>query len=142
MLDLKPHQKVNHIPGCGFITNKVDLSTSKLKYIPSAFKLPENKEEFKEYAEKNPEKLFVVKHHQHRHIKIKKISDINLSDNLTFIQEFIDNPLLVDGHKFDIGVYTIITSINPLRVYIYYGDILFRYCPQKYYPFDPENVDK
>lgn len=50
--------------------------------------------------------------------------------------------MLVDGHKFDIGVYTIITSIDPLRVYIYHGDILFRYCPTKYHPFDPDNVDK
>jgi tubulin monoglycylase TTLL15 len=113
-----------------------------LKYIPAAFKLPLQKDEFKEYAEKNPQKSFVVKHHQHRHIKIKKIDEINLNDNMTFIQEFIENPLLVDGHKFDIGVYTVITSIDPLRVYIYYGDILFRYCPEKYYPFDPNNVDK
>ena len=142
ILSLKSHQMVNHLPGCGFITNKVDFATTKMKYIPSAFKLPKDADEFKEYAIKNPKKLFVVKHHQHRNIKIKKIDEINMSDNLTFIQEFIENPLLVDGYKFDIGVYTIITSVDPLRVYIYYGDILFRYCPQKYYPFDPENVDK
>lgn len=139
---LKPQQKINHFPGCGFITNKVDLATTKMKYIPSAFKLPKDQEQFKDYAMKNHKKLFVLKHHQHRNIKIKRVDEINLSDNLTFVQEFVENPLLVDGHKFDIGVYTIITSVDPLRVYIYYGDILFRYCPQKYYPFDPENVDK
>lgn len=113
-----------------------------MKYIPSAFKLPKDRDEFKEYAMNHPQKLFVVKHHQHRNIKIKRVEEINLNDNLTFVQEFVENPLLVDGHKFDIGVYTIITSIDPLRVYIYHGDILFRYCPQKYYPFDPDNVDK
>ena len=48
----------------------------------------------------------------------------------------------MDGHKFDIGVYTIITSIDPLRVYIYKGDILFRFCPVKYHPFDSKDVDK
>lgn len=143
ILDMKPHQKINHFPGCGFLTNKVDLcTTTKYDFIPKAFKLPTDQEAFKKYAEKNPKALFVVKHHQHRHIKIKNVQDINLKDNLTFVQEFIENPLLVDGHKFDIGVYTIITSVNPLRVYIYYGDILFRYCPVKYYPFDKDNVDK
>ena len=142
VINLEPHQKVNHFPGCGFITNKIDLATTKLKHIPSAFKLPKDKDEFKAFAEKNPDKRFVVKHHQHRHIKIMKMNEINMEDNNTFIQEFIENPLLVDGYKFDIGVYTIITSINPLRVYAYYGDILFRYCAQKYHPFDPENVDK
>lgn len=133
---------MNHLPGCGFFTNKIDLATTKLKYIPVAFKLPKDKEEFKAYVEKNPNKQFVVKHHQHRHIQIKKIEEINLANNLTFIQEYVGKPLLVDGYKFDIGVYTIITSIDPLRVYIYFGDILFRYCPEKYHPFDPKNVDK
>lgn len=140
--NLKVHQKVNHFPGCGFITNKVDLATTQLDYIPRAFRLPEDRDKFMEYAENNPEKMFVQKHNQHRHINIKPVKEINYNDNDTFVQEYIDNPLLVDGHKFDIGVYVIITSVDPLRAYIYKGDVLFRYCPQKYYPFDPKNVDK
>lgn len=140
--NLKVHQRVNHFPGCGFITNKVDLATTDLDFIPKAFRLPEDRETFINYAEQNPDKMFVQKHNQHRHINIKPVKEINYNDNDTFLQEYIDNPLLVDGHKFDIGVYVIITSVDPLRVYIYKGDILFRYCPQKYYPFDPKNVDK
>lgn len=139
---LKPHQKINHFPGCGYLTNKVDLVTSNLKYIPKAFKLPKDKDKFMEYANSNPKKLFVQKHNQHRHINIRSLDEINFSDGESFIQEYVDNPLLVDGHKFDIGVYVIITSVDPLRVYIYNGDVLFRYCPVKYYPFDPKNVDK
>lgn len=140
--NLKAHQKVNHFPGCGFLTNKVDLATTQLDSIPKSFRLPEDREQFMQYAENNPEKMFVQKHNQHRHINIKPVKEINYNDNDTFVQEYIDNPLLVDGHKFDIGVYVIITSVNPLRAYIYKGDILFRYCPQKYYPFDAKNVDK
>lgn len=140
--NLRPHQRVNHFPACGFITNKVDLATTKLECIPKAFRLPEDREQFVRYIEENPKKLFVQKHNQHRHIYIKNVSEINFNDNDTFLQEYVDNPLLVDGHKFDIGVYVIITSIDPLRVYIYKGDVLFRYCPVKYYPFDAKNVDK
>lgn len=55
--------------------------------------------------------------------------------------QYISNPLLIDGHKFDIGVYTILTSIAPLRLYIH-GDVLFRFCPEAYHPFDPDVVDK
>lgn len=139
---LKLHQKVNHFPGCGYITNKVDLATTESVYIPKSFRLPEDREKFMEFIETNPDKLFVQKHNQHRHINIKSVQEINFNDNDTFIQEYVDNPLLVDGHKFDIGVYVIITSVDPLRIYIYKGDILFRYCPTKYYPFDPKNVDK
>jgi len=58
-------------------------------------------------------------------------------------QEFDAKTLtLVDGYKFDIGIYTMITSIDPLRIYIYNGDALLRFCPQKYYPFDPSDRDK
>ncbi|EAU76858.1 AGAP004427-PA [Anopheles gambiae str. PEST] len=139
---MKRHQLVNHFPGSGYITNKVDLSTTKLQYIPAAFKLPAEMTQFREYAKTNPHKQFVQKHNQHRHIQIKRTDEIDFSNNDTFIQEFIDDPLLVDGYKFDIGVYTVITSIDPLRVYIYKGDILFRYCPVPYHPFNASDVDK
>lgn len=142
LLNMKSHQKVNHFPGCGFITNKVDLSTSDLKYIPKSFKLPEDEKKLLEYSVKNPDKSFVEKHNQHRHIQIKTLEKIDFSSNESFVQEYIGNPYLVDGHKFDIGVYTIITSVDPLRLYMYTGDILFRYCPFKYHPFDPANIDK
>ncbi|XP_035892063.1 probable tubulin polyglutamylase ttll-15 [Anopheles stephensi] len=138
----KRHQLVNHFPGSGYITNKVDLSTTKLKYIPAAFKLPVETDQFREYAAANGGKQFVQKNNQHRHIQIKDIDEIDFTNNETFVQEFIDDPLLVDGYKFDIGVYTVITSIDPLRVYIYKGDILFRYCPVPYYPFNASDVDK
>lgn len=139
---LKPCQRVNHIPGCGYITNKVDLSTTRLKYIPRAFKLPQQKKDLLQYANEHENKMFVHKHNQHRHIRVRRLEEINFDDSENFVQEYIGNPLLVDGYKFDIGVYSIITSIDPLRVHYYSGDILFRFCPVKYYPFDPDNVDK
>ena len=43
----------------------------------------------------------------------------------------MDDPLLIDGYKFDIGLYTMITSIDPLRIYVFEGDVLLRFCPGK-----------
>lgn len=125
---LKPHQMVNHFPGCGYITNKVDLAVSGLKYIPPAFKLPGGKEKLLEYAAKQPNVSFVEKNNDHRNIHIKTLSEIDLDGEGTFVQEYVDRPLLVSGYKFDIGIYTIITSIDPLRVYIYNGEALLRYA--------------
>ncbi|XP_076234873.1 tubulin tyrosine ligase-like 15 [Calliopsis andreniformis] len=139
---LEAHQRVNHFPGCGYITNKVDLSTTEGHYILPAFKLPEQRENLVQFANLHPEKTFIQKSNDHRGISIKNISDIDLTASGSFVQEFIQHPFLVDGYKFDIGVYTVITSIDPLRVYVYRGDVLFRFCPIKYYPFDPTILDK
>ena len=48
--NLEPNQKVNHFPGSGFITNKVTLATSGLKYVPKSFNLPREKETFLKYV--------------------------------------------------------------------------------------------
>ena len=144
MLNMKPGQKVNKFPGSGFLTNKVNLATSGLKNVPQAFQIPADKEEFLIYAKQNPNKLFVQKNNNHRGIKIEKVENLNLDDDDegSFVQEFVHNPLMVDGYKFDIGIYTTLTSVDPLRIYVHYNDVLLRFCPTKYHPFDPEDRDK
>uniref|UniRef100_A0A914XPX0 Uncharacterized protein n=1 Tax=Plectus sambesii TaxID=2011161 RepID=A0A914XPX0_9BILA len=141
--NLPAHKKVNHIPGSGFYTSKVNLATSNVTAgIPPAFELPLRKEEFLAFANSHPEKYWVQKSNRHRGIQIKQIQDLNLEQDNSFVQEYIANPFLIDKRKFDIGIYTVVTSVNPLRVYIYEGDALLRFCPQDYHPFDPNNVDK
>ncbi|KAJ8719449.1 hypothetical protein PYW08_011624 [Mythimna loreyi] len=140
--NLSANQKVNHFPGTGYISSKVVLATTNSKYIPKAFKLPKDKDEFLKYAAENNNALFVQKSNAHRHVYIKNVSDIDVASGKSFVQEYVQKPFLVDGHKFDIGVYVVLKSVNPLRVYWYKGDVLFRYCMEKYYPFDPANLNK
>ena len=66
--------------------------------------------------------------------------DLNTAN--TFIQEFIKKPLLIDGRKFDIGVYVVVTSIDPLRIYVLEDETLIRFCDKDYYPEDFNDVRK
>ena len=58
------------------------------------------------------------------------ISQLNY-DAACIVQRYIDNPLLINGYKWDMRVYVIITSMWPLKVYIY-EEGLARFSTEKY----------
>lgn len=132
--NLSPHQRLNHFPGTGFITNKLTLSTTpRLPHILKAFRMPQEKEKFLEYSKANPaRKQWIQKSSSHRGISIETTERVNLNQEDTLIQEYMSNPLLIDGKKFDIGIYAVLTSVEPLRVYIYESESLLRFCAKPY----------
>ncbi|XP_028398565.1 tubulin polyglutamylase TTLL5-like [Dendronephthya gigantea] len=141
---MNPYQKVNHFPGSGVITNKASLVTMPLPAIPPAFQIPKDKNAFLQETKTHPETLWVVKSNGHRGIAVKSPNEINLdvSESDSFIQKFISNPLLINDRMFDIGVYTVMTSVDPLRVYIFTADVLLRFCTKDYHPFDAADLKK
>ena len=47
------------------------------------------------------------------------------------VQEYLPNPLLLRGYKFDLRIYVMLFSIEPLVIYIY-KDGIGRFCTQPY----------
>jgi len=54
--------------------------------------------------------------------------------------KYVANPHLINGLKYDLRVYVLVTSYNPLKVYIY-NDGLVRFATEKY-SLDPKNLQK
>lgn len=49
---------------------------------------------------------------------IDDISEVPLNESLV-ISRYIDNPLLINGLKFDLRLYVLVTCFDPLKIYIY-----------------------
>eukprot|EP00092_Neocalanus_flemingeri_P000105 GFUD01000107.1.p1 GENE.GFUD01000107.1~~GFUD01000107.1.p1 ORF type:complete len:595 (+),score=129.91 GFUD01000107.1:61-1845(+) len=52
-------------------------------------------------------------------------------------QKYISNSFLIKGHKFDMRLYVLVTSVDPLMVYIY-GDGLARFASE---PYSTDSLD-
>jgi hypothetical protein len=61
---------------------------------------------------------------------IDDLSQIQV-DDLAVVSRYIRNPLLINGHKFDLRVYVLVTSVEPLRIYVF-KEGLARFATEQY----------
>lgn len=143
---LQRYQKVNHFPHSFYITRK-DLmykQVSRMReihgqkhfnFIPKTFLLPNEFAYLEAEMEKDKERLWIAKpaaSSQGKGIIVtNKLCEIPQKGTPHIVSEYIYNPLLFDGFKFDLRIYVALTSINPLRLYIY-EDGLTRFATSKY----------
>lgn len=153
-LNLQPWQFVNHFPGTFVISRKVELARNIEKmqklfpqfysFHPLSFVLPTQILDMKRYMQTCPpsKKTFIVKPDlgaQGKGIFLVMDPD-DLSDytESAIAQRYI-SPCLLGGLKFDFRIYALMTSIEPLRVYIF-NEGMTRFCTEPYAKPKPNNI--
>ncbi|XP_044007977.1 tubulin polyglutamylase TTLL4-like [Aphidius gifuensis] len=143
---IKKNQKVNHFPGTFQIGRKDRLwrnlarlmskyGRKEFNFVPKTYVLPQDLKNFRQIWEKNggKEKWIIKPPASARGTGIRvvnKWSQIPKKKPL-IVQQYLSKPLLIDGAKFDLRLYVLVTSFNPLRIYIY-PDGLVRFASVKY----------
>ncbi|XP_061379441.1 tubulin polyglutamylase TTLL13-like isoform X2 [Danaus plexippus] len=142
--EMKRFQRINHFPGMLEICRK-DLLARNLNrmqkiypkeynFFPKTWCLPADFGEALNYSKSRKNKTFIIKPEcgsQGRGIYLtKSLKDIKPTDKL-ICQVYLSKPYLVDGYKFDIRVYTLITSCDPLRIFVY-NEGLVRFATSRY----------
>jgi len=104
------------------------------KFLFKSWTFPANRAKAIEYSQNNPESKFIVKPvkgTKGEGISIVEGSKLkNIARNV-LVQEYMEKPLLIHGKKWDIRMYVIVASLNPLRVYLS-DDGLIRFAATKY----------
>ncbi|XP_011496617.1 PREDICTED: tubulin polyglutamylase TTLL5 [Ceratosolen solmsi marchali] len=141
---LLPYQKVNHFPRSYEITRKDRLyknieamqrskGARNLDFIPQTFVLPNESRELltAHFRYRGPWIVKPKASSRGRGIYIVNSPEKILTDESIIVAQYINNPLLVDGHKCDLRLYVAVTNYDPLLIYLY-EEGLVRFATVKY----------
>eukprot|EP01034_Spumella_vulgaris_P025796 gene25796-32288_t len=111
-------------------------------FSPKTWLLPLDHEDISRYLQSNREHCVIIKPvagAQGRGISLAKASNFRDPAEPCVVQSYVTRPLLIDGYKFDMRIYVLVTSCDPLRVLIY-KEGLCRLCTTLYSAPTEQNI--
>lgn len=156
MQHLHRWQRINHFPGMSNVARKGRLAQNldrmrrtfphEYSFYPRTWVLPLEWGAFKTEFDANGKttRTFIVKPDsgcQGRGIFLTQ--DLERVDAMEsqVAQLYVQRPLLIEGFKFDLRLYVLVTSVIPLRVYAF-KDGLTRFCTEEYTHPSGDNLGK
>ena len=148
---MKPYQKINHFPGMHEIARKNYLAKNLNKmqrlypnqynFFPKTWLYPA---EFPTLKYSNfSNKVYIVKPEassQGKGIFLTKTLEGFEENERYVIQEYIKNPMLIEGLKFDMRIYVLVAGCDPLKIFIH-KEGLGRFATEPYITPNLKNLD-
>ena len=114
----------------------------EFNFMPLTYMLRNDKKKIAKHMAMNRDNFWIIKPPNlfcGMGIKvINSFKDIPNKKSQLCVQSYIKNPFLINNLKFDLRVYVLVTSVVPLRVYIY-DEGLTRFATEEY-TNDPEEI--
>jgi hypothetical protein len=141
-LEAGPERKINHIPGNSALTLKDRLyetvaavrdrqeeqygpdhdHVSRLDFVPRVYSMPEDYHALQQAALDDPDRRWILKpknSSRGRGVRVlRDVASVPL-ENSWMVQEYVENPHTMKQRKYVLRLYVLISSITPLRVYLY-----------------------
>ena len=151
---LNKYQKYNHFPITYELTRKDNLYKNycnmKIKfpndyyYMAETFILPQDnkifiEEKLKDFNLNDKTNLWIIKPcRKSKGSGIELLTNVENIPKHILVTHYINNPHLINGKKYDLRIYLLVTGFCPLKIYLYDNGFA-RFCKEKY-DLSPENM--
>jgi len=158
IMRLKRTQKINHFTGMLEICRKKSLARNigkmaklypdEYKFVPKSYILPAELSDFLSEFKTKKKRTWILKPDsgcQGKGIVLAQDAETAmaaLEDTENVVaQRYIAKPHLINGMKYDMRIYVLVVSCDPLRVFIY-EEGLVRFCTEPYTAPSEHNLDQ
>eukprot|EP00826_Nyctotherus_ovalis_P010439 TRINITY_DN1274_c0_g2_i1.p1 TRINITY_DN1274_c0_g2~~TRINITY_DN1274_c0_g2_i1.p1 ORF type:complete len:566 (-),score=128.68 TRINITY_DN1274_c0_g2_i1:285-1982(-) len=129
---MKSFQKTNHFPAMHCLARKENLAKNLMKmrklfpkdysFIPTTWCIPRDYGDLKADFAKGKCRTYIVKPEASCQGKgiylIRSLDELDPNEHYV-VQNYIKDPYLIDGLKFDIRLYVLVYGCDPLRIFIH-----------------------